>query len=424
MQTRPSTKDLIAKAEKALHPLFQEVDRVAGIRQRQVLESLQSSRLTEEFFAEKTGYGRYDAGRATIDKIFARALQAEAAAVRLQMVSGTHALACALFGSLSPGQRLACLTGDPYDTLKEVIGIAAAEPGSLRDWGVSYIQGDVVALTGSKQELGRCLAPLVEPPTAAAYIQKSCGYSFGRRALSADDIRVIAAAVRSINPDCIILVDNCYGEFVEENEPTACGADLIAGSLIKNPGGGLALTGGYVAGRARLVERALNRLTAPGIGGHMGLTYNQNRLLLQGLFLAPSVVAQAVKGGMLFAHVFEQLGLDVSPGPFEKRFDIIQAIKFGSAERLAAFCRAIQRCSPVNAHVVPEPADMPGYQQAVVMAGGTFIEGSTIELSADGPVRPPYAAYVQGGLTYLHIRYALERALELSASGECPFLPG
>ena len=273
-------------------------------------------------------------------------------------------------------------------------------------------------------DLAACLAALVQPPTTLAYIQKSCGYSYGRRSLANEEIALITDALRSANPNCRVLVDNCYGEFVEPGEPTAFGADLIAGSLIKNPGGGLALTGGYVAGKESLVAAALNRLTAPGIGGHMGITYNQNRLVLQGLFMAPAVVAQAVKGAMLFAHVFNQLGFAVSPGPLAPRRDIIQAIVFGSGERLVNFCRAIQRCSPVNAHVLPEPALMPGYQHAVIMAGGTFIEGSTIELSADGPLRPPYAAYIQGGLTYLHVKYALEEALRLSVCGEYPFFVG
>jgi len=424
MHMQIDTHELIETAEVALHPFFNEIDRVASTNQRRVLEAFRHHRLCEEFFAEKTGYGRNDSGRDTIDKIFAEVFQADSAALRMQMVSGTHALACALFGNLRPGQRLACLTGPPYDTLEEVIGIAGDDPGSLKELGVSYIEADVLPVVDEGGDLEACLAPLVQPPTALAYIQKSCGYSYGRRALSNYDISLIAAAVRSANPSCRILVDNCYGEFVEAGEPTAFGADLIAGSLIKNPGGGLALTGGYVAGKEGLVAAALNRLTSPGIGGHMGLTYNQNRLVVQGLFMAPSVVAQAVKGAMLFAHVFDQLGFAVAPGPLAPRRDIIQAIVLGTSERLVNFCRAIQRCSPVNAHVVPEPALMPGYQHPVVMAGGTFIEGSTIELSADGPMRPPYAAYIQGGLTYLHVKYALEEAITLSLCGEYPFFVG
>jgi len=419
-----NSHELIETAEVALHPFFTEIDRVAMTNQRRVLQAFRNHRLCEEFFAEKTGYGRNDSGRDTVDAIFAEVFQAEAAAVRMQMVSGTHALACALFGNLRPGQRLACLTGPPYDTLEEVIGIAGSDSGSLKEMGVGYIEGDALPVVDEGGDLAACLAELVQPPTALAYIQKSCGYSYGRRSLANAEIALITDAVRSTNPNCRVLVDNCYGEFVEAGEPPAFGADLIAGSLIKNPGGGLALTGGYVAGQESLVTAALNRLTSPGIGGHMGLTYNQNRLVLQGLFMAPAVVAQAVKGAMLFAHVFNQLGFAVSPGPLAPRHDIIQAIVFGSGERLVNFCRAIQRCSPVNAHLLPEPALMPGYQHAVVMAGGTFIEGSTIELSADGPMRPPYAAYIQGGLTYLHVKYALEEALTLSVCGEYPFFAG
>jgi len=388
------------------------------------MEAFRAHRLSDCYFAEKTGYGRDDAGREMVDQIFASVFEAEAAAVRMQMVSGTHALACALFGNLRPGERLACLTGDPYDTLEEVIGLGGDQSGSLKAMGVDYIQGDVEPAFSGQADLAELVAALVEPPTTLAYIQKSCGYSFGRRSLSNANIERVASAVHSINSDCVILVDNCYGEFVEEHEPTVAGADLVAGSLIKNPGGGLALTGGYVAGKRHLVERALNRLTAPGIGGHMGLTYNQNRLVLQGLFLAPGTVAQALKGAALFAHVFSQLGFEVKPGSFDQRTDIIQGIKLGSAERLVNFCRAVQMFSPVNSHVLPEPAHMPGYQHPIVMAGGTFIEGSTIELSADGPLRPPYAAYLQGGLTYLHVKYVLEGLLSLSGSESHYFLDG
>ncbi len=415
---------LIDSAEQALLPFHKQVDSIALVNQRRVLDAFRRKRLTEEFFAERTGYGMHDAAREAIDDIFASVFSAEAAAVRMQMVSGTHALACALFGNLSPGQRLACVTGQPYDTLEQVIGQVSSEPGSLRSLGIEYIQGDVTDGNLGEQALLSALARLVEPPTALAYIQKSCGYSFGRRTLSNCDIARIAKAVRQINPECEILVDNCYGEFVEDSEPLSAGASLIAGSLIKNPGGGLAITGGYVAGKKLLVDRALNRLTAPGIGGHLGLTFNQNRLLLQGLFLAPSVVAGAVKGAMLIAYVFSELGFEVSPQPFEMRGDIIQSIKFGEPERLINFLKALQRFSPVNAHVVPEPANMPGYGDQVVMAGGTFVEGSTIELSADGPLRPPYAAFVQGGLSYLHLKCALSGVLALGNSGDYPFIKG
>lgn len=426
MEAKASIKAeaLIEAAEQALAPYHKQVDAIAFANQRRVLDSFRSHRLSEEYFAEKTGYGIDDAGRDAIDEIFATVVGAEAAAVRMQMVSGTHALACALFGNLLPGERLACLTGAPYDTLEQVIGLAGNAAGSLKSAGVEYVQTDVTACDLDCQQMRAQMESLVSPPTRLAYIQKSCGYSFGRRTLTVADIAMIADCVREINPDCHILVDNCYGEFVEDTEPLAAGASLIAGSLIKNPGGGLAITGGYVAGKKDLVDRALNRLTAPGIGGHLGLTFNQNRLLLQGLFLAPSVVAGAVKGAMLVAEVFSHLGFEVRPLPFEKRGDIIQSIKFGEASRLIDFLKALQQFSPVNAHVVPEPANMPGYEDQVVMAGGTFVEGSTIELSADGPLRPPYAAFVQGGLSYLHVKCALAGVLELGGSGDYRFLKG
>ncbi len=415
------TQNLIESAEAALTEQFAHIDQTAMINQRRVMEALRTHRICDEHFVERTGYGRDDPARDAIDKLFATVFQAEHAAVRMQMVSGTHALACALLGNLQPGQRLACLTGKPYDTLEEVIGLAGDQPGSLQSLGIDYIEGEVEpALTG-QADLKTILAPLVAPPTQMAYIQKSCGYSFGRRSLSNADIAVLTKAVSELNPKCYVLVDNCYGEFVESGEPTAYGADLIAGSLIKNPGGGLALTGGYVAGRRALVDAALVRLTAPGIGGQLGLTFNQNRLVTQGLFLAPSVVAQAVKGALLFAHVFDALGFTVAPLPTERRTDIIQAIRMGSAERLVSFCLAIQQFSPVNSHVAPEPAAMPGYQHKVVMAAGTFIEGATIELSADGPLRPPFAVFLQGGLTYLHVKYVLEEVLKLMGSGAWQF---
>lgn len=415
-------KGIIDAAEEALSPAFRRVDEVAYVNQRRVLEAFRLHRLTEEFFAEKTGYGRNDPGRETIDAIFATIFGAQSAAVRMQLVSGTHAIAAGLFGCLKSGDRLVCLTGDPYDTLHDVIGIGdRREPGSLKSFNISYGQMFIDPSEYDEDELANALAGILEPPVRVAYIQKSRGYSFDRRTFANKDIAKLASVVKKVNPDCIVFVDNCYGEFVETSEPTACGADLVAGSLIKNPGGGLAIAGGYLAGRTELIQASLNRITAPGIGGHQGLTYNQNRLLLQGLFMAPATVANAVKGAMLFAHALESIGLTVSPTSADERFDIIQAIEFGSRDRLVAFCRAIQMWSPVNAHVTPEPATMPGYQDEVIMAGGTFVEGSTIELSADGPLRPPFAAFLQGGLTYQHVKCALHEALMLCAGGELRF---
>lgn len=391
------------------------------INQRRVLDAFREHRLTEEFFAERTGYGMDDAGREAMDNIYAAALQAEAAAVRMQIVSGTHALACALLGNLQPGQRVASVTGSPYDTMHKVIGTNTNAPGSVLGQGMLYVEDDCISPALSASERRQRLQSLLAAPTRIAYIQKSCGYSFERRTLTVAEIGELCTEIRAIRPDCIIMVDNCYGEFVEEAEPTAVGADIMAGSLIKNPGGGLAISGGYIAGKRQYVDAALNRLTAPGIGGHLGLTFNQNRLLMQGLFLAPTVVSNAVKGAMLIAAVFDRLGYDVRPAAGDVRGDIIQSIKFGEAQALIDFLKAIQFNSPVNAHVAPEPADMPGYDDKVVMAGGTFVEGSTIEFSADGPLRPPFVAFVQGGISYFHVKCALQGALEAVLIGNSRF---
>lgn len=412
---------LIKNAEKKLVDAFAQVDEVAVKNQKRVLDAFRAHRLTEEYFAERTGYGRNDPGRATIDAIFASIFECEAAAVRMQFVSGTHAIATALLGNLSAGDEILSLTGQPYDTLKEVIGIEGNEPGNLISSGVRYQEIDVDPRDESDQSLIDKIRAANPSERCLFYIQKSCGYSVERRSYTNDDIARLAKAARAIHKNCIVFVDNCYGEFVESCEPTAVGANIVAGSLIKNPGGGLAISGGYVAGDKALVEKALNRLTSPGIGGHLGLTYNQNRLILQGLFMAPAVVSNAVKGAMLFSATLGELGCEVKPGPFERRSDIIQAIKFAGPERLVNFCRAIQMGSPVNAHVIPEPSLMPGYQDPVIMAAGTFVEGATIELSADGPLRPPFAVFVQGGLTYLHVKCVLEEAITLSASGDLTF---
>jgi cystathionine beta-lyase family protein involved in aluminum resistance len=412
----------VAKAEESLADSFRAMDETAVVNHRRVLQSLQKHKLTEELFAEHTGYGHDDAGRDAMDAMFADALQAESALVRMHFVSGTHAIACALFGNLMHGERMVALTGKPYDTMLKVIGIPESEPGTIRGHGVIYEQCDSDLINLSGDELSAAVARHVKAPCKVAYIQKSRGYSSERRTLSNAEIGHLASAVKKANPDCLVIVDNCYGEFVEASEPTAHGADLIAGSLIKNPGGGLAICGGYVAGKENAVEGAVNRLTAPGIGSHLGLTFNQNRLIFQGLFMAPNVVAGAVKGAMLAAKTLHDLGVQVYPAPEEPRYDIIQAIHFGSDTKLVNFCRALQRCSPVNAHVTPEPSPMPGYPDPVIMAGGSFIEGATIELSADGPLRAPYTGFWQGGLSYLHVKCVLEDLLELSLSGVFPFL--
>lgn len=408
-------QNAIKNAEEKLAPQFERLEEIALSNQQRVLSAFRQHRVTEEHFAERTGYGIDDAARELIDSVFATIFETEAAAVRMQIVSGTHALASALLGNLRRGDRMVCLTGAPYDTLDKVIGNKSHQPGSVVDTGVEYIETDVITAYASAQERAEQIAQLLQTPTQMVYIQKSCGYSFQRTTISNEQISELASTVHKLNPDCLVMVDNCYGEFVEEHEPTAIGADIVAGSLIKNPGGGLAITGGYIAGKRAPVGAALRRLTAPGIDGHLGILFNQNRLLLQGLFQAPTVVFNAVKSALLVAQVFADLGYDVKPLPTQPRADIIQAIKFGAPEPLIAFLKAVQRFSPVNSHVIPEPALMPGYEDKVVMAGGTFIEGSTIEFSADGPLRPPYVAFVQGGLSYLHVKCAIAGALEALA---------
>lgn len=429
MTTTLKARDLIDAGEERLKDVFKAIDDAALANQHKVLKAFREARVTEEFFAEKTGYGIDNAGRDALDEIVAQIFGAEAACLRMQFVSGTHALACAILGNISSSEKLLCLTGAPYDSLEEVLGIAGDEPGSLTKLGAKYEQIDLGPLLdgsgrgSSDADLRSALVNAIKPhaPARIYYLQKSRGYSMSRRTYSNRDLKKMVDAVRSIDKDGLIMVDNCYGEFVEVDEPTNVGADLVAGSLIKNPGGGLCVAGGYIAGKKSAVESALNRLTAPGVGGHMGHSFNQGRMIFQGLFLAPSVVSSALKGAALTASVFQDLGFRVSPAPDEARFDIIQSIEFGGKEKLINFCKAIQRFSPVNAHVDPEPANMPGYQDEIIMAGGTFVEGSTIEFSADGPLRPPFAAYVQGGLSYMHVKCSLEGALSLSLSGDLPF---
>lgn len=420
-------RELVERSEKRLEAIFQTIDRTAIARQRKVLDAFREKRVTEEFFADKTGYAIDDAGRQVLDEIMARLCGCEAAAIRMQFVSGTHALACAILGNTNAGDKVVILTGMPYDSLQPVFGITDDEPGSLKKLGAFYEIIDLGPIlttdTINSDCLQQALAAEIEKsaPAKIYFIQKSRGYSMERKTYSNAEIKSMVEAVRSVDKDALIIVDNCYGEFVEESEPASLGIDLMAGSMIKNPGGGLAIAGGYLAGTRAAVDAALNRLTAPGVGGHMGHSYNQNRLIFQGLFMAPSVVASALKGAALIASVFEELGLKVGPESLEPRHDIIQSVELGSREALINFCRALQRFSPVNAHVDPEPAEMPGYQDQVIMAGGTFVEGSTIEFSADGPLRPPFAAYIQGGLSYIHVKCALEGALSLSLTGELPF---
>ena len=383
--------------------------RTAAVEQglQRVLDAFAAERLGTQHFASLTGYGHGDQSREVIDRVFARVLGAEAAAVRLQFVSGTHAIASALFGVLRPGDRLLSITGRPYDTLEEVIGLRGTGQGSLREFGILYEELQLLP-DGSVdlQALDRALLR----PVRMVLIQRSCGYSW-RPAIAVDEIGALCNRIHGQQPGCVCFVDNCYGEFVEEREPTHAGADLIAGSLIKNLGGTIAPTGGYVAGRADLIEMACCRLTAPGIGSAGGTGFDLQRLLLQGLFLAPQMVSEALIGADLVAAVFRKLGFAVNPAPGVPRSDLIQAVCLGSAEALKIVCRAVQASSPIGAYLDPVPASMPGYASDLVMAGGTFIDGSTSELSADAPLREPFNLYFQGGTHRSHVRIALVNAL-------------
>jgi cystathionine beta-lyase family protein involved in aluminum resistance len=399
--------DQVAQALSRIAPLA--AHHTAGVRPRlaRVLAAFAAEHVGVQHFASVSGYGHGDLGRDTLDRVFARVLQAEAAAVRLQFVSGTHAIAAALFGVLRPGDRLLALTGRPYDTLEEVIGLRGSGQGSLAEFGITY---DELPLTADGQVDEAGLAAALAIPTRMVLIQRSRGYSW-RPALQVAAIGRLCERVKALQPQCLCFVDNCYGELVEEQEPPAVGADLIAGSLIKNLGGTIAPSGGYVAGRAELVERACCRLTAPGIGSEGGTGFDLHRLLFQGLFLAPQMVAEALIGAELSAAVFHGLGLAVDPLPGSPRSDLIQAVRLGSAEALIAACRALQASSPVGSYLDPVPAPMPGYASALVMAGGTFIDGSTSEFSADAPLREPWVLYMQGGTHHSHVALALEAAL-------------
>jgi cystathionine beta-lyase family protein involved in aluminum resistance len=403
-----NTYDLLQKAEKALLPIFSGIDTQVKQNLKKVLTTFRDRRVGVHHFASVSGYGHDDLGRDTLDRVFADIMGADEAIVRIQFVSGTHAIASALFGVLRPGDEMLAVAGAPYDTLEEVIGLRGNHHGSLAEFNIEYRQ---LNLTLDGNIDWQNLETAVKDKTRLVLIQRSCGYSW-RKSLSIADIEKIIAIVKRQNPDTVCFVDNCYGEFIEDREPTAVGADLMAGSLIKNPGGTIVPTGGYVAGKAELVEAAACRLTAPGIGSSGGATLDQNRLLFQGLFLAPQMVGEAVKGSHLIAYVFDQLGYPVNPLPLEPRRDVIQAIQLGSPEKLIAFCQAIQRCSPIDSYLEPIPAEMPGYESQLVMAGGTFIDGSTSEFSADGPLREPYLVFCQGGTHWTQIAIALEAAIE------------
>lgn len=394
-----------ALAEVAKHA--PELEAAALVNTEKVITAFRNNMVSDYYLKPTTGYGYSDVGRDTLDLIYAEIFKTEAALVRSQFVSGTHALAVALLGNLRPGDELVGLTGTPYDTMQSIIGYPVKTKGSLVDLGVTYKE---LPMSGEQVDL-EAVKKIVTKSTKMVHIQRSCGYSSLRKTISVAEIGRIIAAAKEVNPDVIAYVDNCYGEFIEKQEPTEVGADIMAGSLIKNLGGGLAPTGGYIVGRADLVENASYRLTAPGLGGEMGATLGDTqREFYQGLFLAPHVVQQAVKTAIFAAAVFQKLGYEVKPLPEEARHDIIQAIKLESKQRLCDFCIAIQSNSPVDAHVAPVPAPLPGYQDDIVMAAGTFVQGASIELSADGPCREPYNVFFQGGLTFEHGRLAIMAA--------------
>ncbi|HZK18456.1 MAG TPA: methionine gamma-lyase family protein [Clostridia bacterium] len=395
--------DLINLAEKVdseLGELYKEVDRIAFTNHKKVLAAFQKARVSDYHFQGSTGYGYGDQGRETLEKVYSLVFNTEAALVRGQIVSGTHALAICMYGILRPGDELLFVQGTPYDTLEEVIGIRGDGNGSLLDYGVTYKQVETQA--DGHLDYPEITAALGEN-TKLLLIQRSCGYSL-KPSLCVSEIQRLIAHVKNIKPGIIVMVDNCYGEMVEEREPTDVGADIVAGSLIKNPGGGIAPTGGYVAGKKNLVEMSSNRWTAPGVGNEVGPVLDWQRLFYQGLFLAPHTVAEALKGAVFSARFFEKLGFEVFPRHENPRTDIIQAIKLGSPERVVAFCQGLQKGSPVDSYVLPEPWGMPGYGDKVIMAAGTFVQGASLELTADGPIRPPYAVYMQGGLSKEYVK--------------------
>ncbi|WP_337373656.1 aminotransferase class I/II-fold pyridoxal phosphate-dependent enzyme [Mitsuokella jalaludinii] len=389
--------DLKREVLKESEPLFAHIEDVAEANTLKVLDAMRECRVSDAHFNTTTGYAYDDIGRGKLEELYAKIFGAERALVRTQFVSGTHALATVLFGILRPGDELVSLTGKPYDTMQTVIGYDNPSPGSLKEFGVLYNELPMVA---GKVDMAH-IKDVITDKTKMVEIQRSRGYSM-RSPLSIEDIRAITTEVHRIKPDCICFVDNCYGEFVDYEEPTQAGADIMAGSLIKNPGGGIAPTGGYIVGRDDLVELASYRLTAPGMGDELGASLSNNRLLFQGLFLAPHVVSQAIKGAIFAAGMFAKLGYKTLPLPTEVRGDIIQAIELGSADKLIAFCGGIQKYSPVDSFAAPEPWDMPGYADKIIMAAGTFVQGASIEFSADGPLRAPYNVYLQGGLTFEH----------------------
>ena len=406
----PKVLDIVSEAEKAVSKQFAEFDDIMAYNQYKVLNAFQKNRIRDMHFGWTTGYGYDDAGRDAIEQVFADVFHAEAALVRTTFVNGTHALATTLLGVLRPGDELIYATGDPYDTLQTVIGITNYEKGngSLKDYGVTFKQVDLLP-DGSIDIEG--VKAAITDKTRMITAQRATGYSW-RKAISIEEIGKLMDAVNEVNPAIVKMVDNSYGEFLDTKEPTDVGADVMASSLIKNPGGGLALSGAYIAGRQDLIDQIQYRMTCPGIGGECGLTYGQTRTMLQGLFIAPKVTNGAVKGAILCGKAFELLGFEVSPKAEDLRSDIVQSVKFHDSAKLLSFCKGIQAAAPIDSFVSPVPGDMPGYEDQVIMAAGAFVQGSTIELSADAPMREPYIAYFQGGLTYEHSKFGVIKAID------------
>lgn len=404
-------QQVVNHVEEMIAPIHKKIDETVLWNQNRVLKSFQSNRVSDSHFNPTTGYGYDDMGRDTLEKVYAEVLGGEAALVRPQIISGTHAITISLFGILRPGDELLYITGNPYDTLEEIVGIRGEGDGSLKDFGISY---QAVPLSEEGRVDFDAVRAAIKPNTKMIGIQRSKGYAV-RPSFTVNEIKEMISFVKSIKEDVIVFVDNCYGEFVEELEPCHVGADLMAGSLIKNPGGGLAKIGGYIVGKEPYVKSCSYRLTSPGIGAEAGASLYSLQEMYQGFFLAPHVVGQALKGAVFTSCFLEQFGMKTEPSWDAKRTDLIQSVQFPTGDDMVKFCQAIQFASPVNSHVTPYPSYMPGYEDDVIMAAGTFIQGASLELTADGPIRPPYVAYVQGGLTYEHVKlavcYAIDRVL-------------
>ncbi|GGA62374.1 methionine gamma-lyase family protein [Ornithinibacillus halotolerans] len=398
---------VIEQTEKDIASIHQEINKIVEYNQKRVLDAFRNNRVSDSHFNSTTGYGYDDMGRDTLEAVYAEVFGGESALVRPQLVSGTHAITTALFGLLRPGDELLYITGKPYDTLEEVIGSKGIDTGSLRDYQITYNE---VALKEDGQVNYEGIREAIHDRTKVIAIQRSKGYA-DRPSFTIEEIGEMVRFVKAIRNDLIVFVDNCYGEFVERNEPLHVGVDIIAGSLIKNPGGGIVRAGGYIVGREDLVELCSYRLTAPGLGKELGATFHLLQEMYQGFFLAPHIVGEALKGAVFTSRLLELLGFVTKPAYNVKRTDLIQSVTFETAEQMIAFCQAIQKNSPVNSFVTPVPSEMPGYEDEVIMAAGTFIQGSSIELSADGPIRAPYTAFVQGGLTYAHVKIALIEAV-------------